>query len=89
VLLRHRARLCSRGGYDDFVDGFISLTRDYVVGNPRSRHDDGADGAGARADFIPQARRALGERSISINENGRRQGGSPYLAPGRQMLITR
>jgi acyl-CoA reductase-like NAD-dependent aldehyde dehydrogenase len=71
--------------YDDFVDGFISLTKDYVVGNPLDHATTMGPMAQARfADFIrEQKAEALrkGAKAHIDMKVAQDKAGSPYLAP--------
>ncbi|MET0941484.1 MAG: aldehyde dehydrogenase family protein [Mesorhizobium sp.] len=71
--------------YDDFVDGFISLTRDYVVGNPLDHSTTMGPMAQSRfADFIREQKAealrkgAKAHIGMKVDQD---QPGSPYLAP--------
>ncbi len=71
--------------YDDFVDGFVSLTKDYVVGNPLDAATTLGPMAQSRfADFIreqkAEALRKGAKAHIGMTVDKDRQG-SPYLAP--------
>jgi acyl-CoA reductase-like NAD-dependent aldehyde dehydrogenase len=71
--------------YDDFVEGFVDLTRKYVVGNPLERETSlGPLVRGAAADAvrsqIAEARRKGATPLINMKVEGD-QPGSPYLAP--------
>ncbi len=73
------------GVYDEFVDGFVSLTRDYVVGNPLDAATTLGPMAQARfADLIreqkAEALRKGAKAEIGMKAD-RDQPGSPYLAP--------
>lgn len=71
--------------YETFVEGFVYLTKQYVVGNPL---DEATTlGPMARASFADHVRSHVGEamrkgaqRSIEMKVEGDRAG-SPYLAP--------
>lgn len=73
------------GVYEPFLDGFVELTRKYVVGNPL---DEATTlGPMARASFadhvrshIAEALRGGAERRIDMKVD-RDRAGSPYLAP--------
>ncbi|HET9537014.1 MAG TPA: aldehyde dehydrogenase family protein, partial [Mesorhizobium sp.] len=71
--------------YDDFVDGFIALTRDYVVGNPLDHSTTMGPMAQSRfADFIREQKAealrkgAKAHIGMKVDQD---QPGSPYLAP--------
>jgi acyl-CoA reductase-like NAD-dependent aldehyde dehydrogenase len=71
--------------YDDFVDGFISLTKDYVVGNPLDHSTTMGPMAQSRfADFIREQKAealrkgAKAHVGMKVDQD---QPGSPYLAP--------
>ncbi len=71
--------------YDDFVDGFISLTKDYVVGNPLDHATTMGPMAQARfADFIREQKAealrkgAKAHIGMKVDQDNP---GSPYLAP--------
>ena len=71
--------------YDEFVDGFISLTKDYVVGSPLDQATTIGPMAQARfADFIreqkAEALRKGATAHINMKVDGDKEG-SPYLAP--------
>lgn len=71
--------------YDDFVEGFIAETRNYVVGNPLDQSTTMGPMAQARfADFIreqkAEALRKGATAHIGMKVEGD-QDGSPYLAP--------
>jgi acyl-CoA reductase-like NAD-dependent aldehyde dehydrogenase len=71
--------------YDDFVDGFVSLTKDYVVGNPLDAATTLGPMAQSRfADFIreqkAEALRKGAKAHVGMTVDKDRQG-SPYLAP--------
>ncbi|MEO3384778.1 aldehyde dehydrogenase family protein [Mesorhizobium sp. CAU 1741] len=71
--------------YDDFVEGFIAETRNYVVGNPLDQATTMGPMAQARfADFIreqkAEALRKGAVAHIGMTVEGDREG-SPYLAP--------
>ena len=71
--------------YDDFVDGFISLTKDYVVGNPLDHGTTMGPMAQVRfADFIREQKAealrkgAAAHIGMKVDQD---KAGSPYLAP--------
>jgi acyl-CoA reductase-like NAD-dependent aldehyde dehydrogenase len=71
--------------YDDFVDGFIALTKDYVVGNPLDHATTMGPMAQARfADFIREQKAealrkgATAHVGMKVDQD---RAGSPYLAP--------
>ena len=71
--------------YDDFVDGFVSLTKNYVVGNPLDQATTMGPTAQPRfADFIreqkAEALRKGANAHIAMKVEQDREG-SPYLAP--------
>ncbi len=71
--------------YDDFVEGFADLTRNYVVGNPLEQATTlGPMVRGAAADAvrsqIEEAKRKGATALINMKVDGDRPG-SPYLAP--------
>jgi acyl-CoA reductase-like NAD-dependent aldehyde dehydrogenase len=71
--------------YDDFVEGFVDLTRKYVVGNPLEQETSlGPLVRGSAADAvrsqIAEARRKGATPLINMKVEGD-QPGSPYLAP--------
>ncbi len=71
--------------FDDFVDGFAALTRQYVVGNPLDQATTlGPLVRGAAADAvraqIDEAKRKGAKALINMKVEGDRPG-SPYLAP--------
>ena len=73
------------GVYDEFVDGFVSLTKDYVVGNPLDPETTLGPMAQPRfADLIreqkAEALRKGAAAHIGMKVENDRQG-SPYLAP--------
>jgi acyl-CoA reductase-like NAD-dependent aldehyde dehydrogenase len=71
--------------FDDFVDGFATLTKQYVVGNPLDQvttlgplvHGKAADTVRAQID---EAKRKGAKALINMKVEGDRPG-SPYLAP--------
>ena len=72
--------------YDEFVEGFVAETKDYVVGNPLDQATThGADGAGALRRPRSASRRprrcARAPRRISNMKVADDKAGSPYLAP--------
>ncbi|MCV0393918.1 MAG: aldehyde dehydrogenase family protein [Rhizobiaceae bacterium] len=71
--------------YDDFVEGFVAETRNYVVGNPLDQGTTMGPMAQARfADFVreqkAEALRKGATAHIGMQVEGDREG-SPYLAP--------
>jgi acyl-CoA reductase-like NAD-dependent aldehyde dehydrogenase len=71
--------------YDDFVEGFIAETKNYVVGNPLDQTTTMGPMAQARfADFIreqkAEALRKGAAAHIGMTVDGDREG-SPYIAP--------
>ncbi len=71
--------------YDEFVDGFIDLTKKYVVGNPLDQATTLGPMAQTRfADFVreqkAEALRKGAKAHIGMKLEGDREG-SPYLAP--------
>ena len=71
--------------YDDFVEGFIAETKNYVVGNPLDQSTTMGPMAQARfADFIreqkAEALRKGAAAHIGMKVEGDREG-SPYIAP--------
>lgn len=71
--------------FDDFVEGFAALTRQYVVGNPLDQATTlGPMVRGSAADTvraqIEEARRKGAKALINMKVDGDRPG-SPYLAP--------
>jgi len=71
--------------YDEFVDGFVSLTKDYVVGNPLDQATTLGPMAQPRfADLIreqkAEALRKGAAAHVGMKVEGDKQG-SPYLAP--------
>jgi acyl-CoA reductase-like NAD-dependent aldehyde dehydrogenase len=71
--------------YDEFVDGFIQLTKEYVVGNPLDQATTMGPMAQARfADFIreqkAEALRKGAKAHVGMKVEGDKEG-SPYLAP--------
>lgn len=71
--------------YEPFVDGFVELTKQYVVGNPLERTT--TLGPMARASFadhvrshVDEALRKGAERCVEMKVD-RDRAGSPYLAP--------
>jgi acyl-CoA reductase-like NAD-dependent aldehyde dehydrogenase len=71
--------------FDDFVEGFAALTRQYVVGNPLDQATTlGPLVRGAAADFvrgqIEEAKRKGARALINMKVEGDKPG-SPYLAP--------
>ncbi len=71
--------------YDDFVAGFVDLTRKYVVGNPLEPGTTlGPMARGSFADVvrdqIAEAKRKGATALVNMKVDGDRQG-SPYLAP--------
>lgn len=71
--------------FNDFVDGFAALTKQYVVGNPLDQATTlGPMVRGAAADFvrgqIEEAKRKGAKTLINMKVEGDRPG-SPYLAP--------
>jgi acyl-CoA reductase-like NAD-dependent aldehyde dehydrogenase len=71
--------------YDEFVDGFVSLTRDYVVGNPLEADTTMGPMAQARfANFIREQKAEALRKGAKARINmkvAQDQDGSPYLAP--------
>jgi acyl-CoA reductase-like NAD-dependent aldehyde dehydrogenase len=71
--------------FDDFVDGFAALTKQYVVGNPLDQATSlGPLVRGQAADFvrgqIEEAKRKGAKALINMKVDGDKPG-SPYLAP--------
>ena len=71
--------------FDDFVEGFAALTKQYVVGNPLDQATSlGPLVRGAAADFvrgqIEEAKRKGAKSLINMKVEGDKPG-SPYLAP--------
>ena len=71
--------------FDDFVDGFAALTKQYTVGNPLDQATTlGPLVRGAAADFvrgqIEEAKRKGAKALINMKVEGDKPG-SPYLAP--------
>jgi acyl-CoA reductase-like NAD-dependent aldehyde dehydrogenase len=71
--------------FDDFVDGFVYLTKKYVVGNPLEQETSlGPLVRGSAADFvrgqIEEAKRKGATALINMKVDGDKPG-SPYLAP--------
>jgi acyl-CoA reductase-like NAD-dependent aldehyde dehydrogenase len=71
--------------FDDFVEGFAALTKQYVVGNPLDQATSlGPLVRGAAADFvrgqIEEAKRKGAKALINMKIEGDKPG-SPYLAP--------
>jgi acyl-CoA reductase-like NAD-dependent aldehyde dehydrogenase len=76
--------------YDDFVDGFLELTRRYVLGNPLDQQTTlGPVVRTSAADFIrgqiAEAVRAGARALIDESEFPMSRAGTPYLAP--QVLV--
>ena len=72
--------------YDDFVDGFVAETKNYVARqSARAGDDDGADGAGALRRFHPRAegRGAAQGRQGAHEHEGRRATSRLALSAGR------
>jgi acyl-CoA reductase-like NAD-dependent aldehyde dehydrogenase len=71
--------------YDDFVDGFISLTKNYVVGNPLEQATTMGPMAQARfADAIREQKAEALRKGAQAHVNMKvdlDKAGSPYLAP--------
>ncbi|MDH6233586.1 acyl-CoA reductase-like NAD-dependent aldehyde dehydrogenase [Mesorhizobium soli] len=71
--------------YDEFVEGFVSLTKDYVVGNPLDRSTTMGPMAQARfADFIREQKAEALRKGANAHINmkvDQDAAGSPYLAP--------
>ncbi|MEO9341189.1 aldehyde dehydrogenase family protein [Mesorhizobium sp. SB112] len=71
--------------YDDFVDGFISLTKNYVVGNPLEQATTMGPMAQARfADAIREQKAEALRKGAQAHVNMKVEqdkAGSPYLAP--------
>lgn len=72
--------------YDEFVDGFVALTRDYVLGNPLDEATTLGPMARARdADFVREqvsvAVRSGASAHIDASAFKLEQPGSPYCAP--------
>ncbi len=71
--------------YDDFVDGFVDLTKKYVVGNPLDQATTlgpMARGIVCRRGARPDRRGdAEGRHASRQHERRERPAGSPYLAP--------
>ena len=78
--------MCDAAVFDDFVEGFVDLTRKYVVGNPLDAGDHArADGARRAsptrcARQIAEARRK-GAKALIDMKVPNDSAGSPYLAP--------
>jgi len=71
--------------FDDFVEGFVDLTKKYVVGNPLAQETSlGPLVRGSAADFvrgqIEEAKRKGATALINMKVEGDKPG-SPYLAP--------
>jgi acyl-CoA reductase-like NAD-dependent aldehyde dehydrogenase len=71
--------------YDDFVEGFVDLTRKYVVGNPLDQATTlGPMARGSFADHVreqtAEAKRKGATALVNMTVEGDRAG-SPYLAP--------
>src|SRR6185312_14648764 len=71
--------------YDDFVDGFVALTRDYVVGNPLDQATTMGPMAQSRfAAFIREQKAEALRKGATAHINMKVENdraGSPYLAP--------
>ena len=71
--------------YDEFVEGFIALTRDYVVGNPLDQATTMGPMAQARfADLIREQKAEALRKGAKAHVNmkvAEDKAGSPYLAP--------
>ncbi|WP_019171061.1 aldehyde dehydrogenase family protein [Pseudaminobacter salicylatoxidans] len=71
--------------YDDFVEGFIAETKNYVVGNPLDQATTMGPMAQARfADFIREQKAEALRKGAAAHINMKLEGdiaGSPYLAP--------
>jgi acyl-CoA reductase-like NAD-dependent aldehyde dehydrogenase len=71
--------------YDEFVEGFVSLTKQYVVGNPLEQATTMGPMAQARfADFIREQKAEAGRKGATAHINmkvDKDAAGSPYLAP--------
>ncbi|MBI4883849.1 MAG: aldehyde dehydrogenase family protein [Actinobacteria bacterium] len=74
------------GIYDEFVEGFVDLTRKYVLGNPLDTATNLGPMVSAKAaDFVRgQVAEAIGQGAraiVSESEFAASQVGTPYLAP--------
>jgi acyl-CoA reductase-like NAD-dependent aldehyde dehydrogenase len=71
--------------YDEFVAGFVDLTKQYVVGNPLDHSTTMGPMAQARfADFIREQKAEAGRKGATSHINmkvDKDVAGSPYLAP--------
>src|SRR4029077_10086024 len=71
--------------YDEFVEGYIELTRDYVVGNPLDQATTMGPMAQARfADLIREQKAEALRKGAKAHVNMKvveDKAGSPYLAP--------
>ncbi len=71
--------------YDEFVEGFVDLTKQYVVGNPLDQATTMGPLAQARfADFIREQKAEAGRKGATAHINmkvDKDVAGSPYLAP--------
>jgi acyl-CoA reductase-like NAD-dependent aldehyde dehydrogenase len=71
--------------YDDFVDGFVSLTKEYVVGNPLDQATTMGPMAQARfADLIREQKAEALRKGATAHINmkvAEDRAGSPYIAP--------